>query len=156
MMQWKNGETGTHQLCSICCWELLKKLRGWWLTKRRKIIWRSETVQICCQRAPKIPFMNSMSRDHRPVHVLLTRFYLDFIQIRFRIKSGYNLNKNEFLKNLDKKDTSYETQGCFHWIFILFLFFWKKKSNQNGRLRKSSFSTSANSQYFFEKISWIG
>jgi hypothetical protein len=27
--------------------------------------------------------------------------------------------------------------------------------NQNGRLKKRSFSISANSQYFFVKISWI-
>ena len=33
-------------------------------------------------------------------------------------------------------------------------FFWKK--NQNSRLKKNSFSSSANSQYFFMKISWIG
>jgi hypothetical protein len=31
-----------------------------------------------------------------------------------------------------------------------------KKKIQNGRLKKSSFSSSANSQYFFLKISWIG
>ena len=31
---------------------------------------------------------------------------------------------------------------------------WSKK-NQNGRLKKTSFSSSANSQYFFMKISWI-
>ena len=33
-------------------------------------------------------------------------------------------------------------------------FLWKK--NQNGRLKKSSFSNSANSQYVFIKNSWIG
>ena len=31
-----------------------------------------------------------------------------------------------------------------------------EKKNQNGRLKKTSFSSSANSQYFFMKISWIG
>ena len=31
-----------------------------------------------------------------------------------------------------------------------------KQKNQNGRLKKRSFSSSANSQYFFVKISWIG
>jgi hypothetical protein len=31
-----------------------------------------------------------------------------------------------------------------------------KKKIQNGRLKKRSFSSSANSQYFFVKISWIG
>jgi hypothetical protein len=32
----------------------------------------------------------------------------------------------------------------------------QKKKNQNGRLKKTSFSSSANSQYFFMKISLIG
>ena len=31
-----------------------------------------------------------------------------------------------------------------------------KKKIQNGRLKKRSFSSSANSQYFFVKILWIG
>ena len=30
------------------------------------------------------------------------------------------------------------------------------EKNQNGQVKKSSFSSSANSQYFFAKISWIG
>ena len=34
--------------------------------------------------------------------------------------------------------------------------FFSKKKIQNGRLKKTSFSSSANSQYFFMKISWIG
>ena len=37
-----------------------------------------------------------------------------------------------------------------------FLFFFLKKKIQNGRLKKSTFSNSANSQIFFMKISWIG
>jgi hypothetical protein len=35
-------------------------------------------------------------------------------------------------------------------------FFFSKIKIQNGRLKKMSFSSSANSQYFFVKISWIG
>ncbi len=35
-------------------------------------------------------------------------------------------------------------------------FFFLKKKFQNGRLKKSTFSNSANSQNFFVKISWIG
>jgi hypothetical protein len=31
-----------------------------------------------------------------------------------------------------------------------------EKKIQNGRLNKTSFSSSTNSQYFFMKISWIG
>jgi hypothetical protein len=31
-----------------------------------------------------------------------------------------------------------------------------KKKIQNGHLKKRSFSSSTNSQYFFVKISWIG
>ena len=31
-----------------------------------------------------------------------------------------------------------------------------KKKNQNGCLKKRSFSSTANSQYFFVKILWIG
>ena len=32
----------------------------------------------------------------------------------------------------------------------------RSKKIQNGRLKKTSFSSSASSQYFFMKISWIG
>ena len=32
----------------------------------------------------------------------------------------------------------------------------KTKKNRNGQLKKASFSSSANSQYFFMKILWIG
>ena len=35
-------------------------------------------------------------------------------------------------------------------------YFFSKKKIQNGRLKKRSFSSSANSQYFFVKILWIG
>ena len=41
----------------------------------------------------------------------------------------------------------------------LILWGWSKKNqnqNQNGRLKKTEFFNSANSQYFFVKISWIG
>jgi hypothetical protein len=31
-----------------------------------------------------------------------------------------------------------------------------EKKNKNGRLKKRSFSSSDNSQYFFVTISWIG
>ena len=43
----------------------------------------------------------------------------------------------------------YERAACFHWDEA------KKKKNQRGRLKKSSFSSPANSQCFFMKISWI-
>ena len=36
------------------------------------------------------------------------------------------------------------------------IFMGMKKKNQNGRLKKTEFFNSANSQYFFAKISWIG
>ena len=45
--------------------------------------------------------------------------------------------------------------GFFNKIKQIYLFFLKKKI-QNGRLKKRSFSSSANSQYFFVKILWIG
>ena len=35
-------------------------------------------------------------------------------------------------------------------------FFFIGKQIQNGQLKKPSFSSSANSQYFFMKMSWIG
>ena len=35
-----------------------------------------------------------------------------------------------------------------HFVFVLF----SKKNNQNGRLKKPSFSSPANFQYFFMKI----
>ena len=53
-----------------------------------------------------------------------------------------------------KNDTSYESQGYFHWKKTKNFFFLKK--NQNGQLKKSSFSSSAISQYFFANNSWIG
>jgi hypothetical protein len=45
---------------------------------------------------------------------------------------------------------------------LLFFIRWRKKKKnlkkkiQNGRLKKTSFSSSTNSQYFFMKFSWIG
>merc|ERR1711894_755524 len=33
---------------------------------------------------------------------------------------------------------------------------WPTKKIQNGRLKKTSFSSSANSQYIFMKFSWSG
>ena len=49
------------------------------------------------------------------------------------------------------------------WTGCLFSLRWSKKNKfflkkkiQNGRLKKTSFSSSTNSQYFFMKISWIG
>ena len=45
--------------------------------------------------------------------------------------------------------------GLFNKIKQTYFFFLKKK-NQNGCLKKRSFSSSANSQYFFVKILWIG
>ena len=58
-------------------------------------------------------------------------------------------------QNFDKSLLTYK---C--WLIFMSMkqkknFFLKKK-NQNGRLKKRSFSSSANSQYFFMKISWIG
>ena len=49
------------------------------------------------------------------------------------------------------------------WKPLVFSLRWRKKKKkilkkkiQNGRLKKTSFSSSTNSQYFFMKISWIG
>ena len=50
-----------------------------------------------------------------------------------------------------KNDTSYENQGFFHWIKTKQYFFLKKKI-QIGRQKNISFSSSANSQYFFLKF----
>ena len=52
---------------------------------------------------------------------------------------------------------SYEPPWCFS--LRKFFFFFLKNKIQNGRLKKKkkgSFSSSANSQNFFPKISWIG
>ena len=46
--------------------------------------------------------------------------------------------------------------GWFSWEWSKIFFFFFEKKIQNGRLKKSSFSSSANSQYFLAKISWIG
>ena len=51
-------------------------------------------------------------------------------------------------QNFEKSLLSYK----YELIFIGM----KQKKIQNGRLKKTSFSSSANSQYFFMKISWIG
>jgi hypothetical protein len=51
---------------------------------------------------------------------------------------------------------SYESQGYFPWKKTKTKFIFFEKKNQNSRLKKSSFSSSAYSQYFFAKISWIG
>jgi hypothetical protein len=39
---------------------------------------------------------------------------------------------------------------------LLVFFEMKQKKNQNGKLKKNSFSSSANSQYFFMKFLWFG
>ena len=56
-------------------------------------------------------------------------------------------DSEETIQSAEKNYTSYESQGSFHWK--------KQKTIQNGRLKKTLFSSSANSQYFFTKISWI-
>ena len=44
-----------------------------------------------------------------------------------------------------------------NWLSWKMRFFWVGHFEfQNGRLKKTSFSSSTNSQYFFMKISWIG
>ena len=50
----------------------------------------------------------------------------------------------------------YRKKWYLIWKPRLFSLEINKKQIQNGRLKKSSFSSSANSQYFFLKISWIG
>jgi hypothetical protein len=54
----------------------------------------------------------------------------------------------ENIHSAEKNDASYERAAFFTEM--------KQKKIQNGRLKKTSFSSSANSQYFFMKISWIG
>ena len=44
----------------------------------------------------------------------------------------------------------------FHWYEAKKNSKWPTKKIQNGRLKKTSFSSSANSQYFFMKFLWIG
>ena len=61
-------------------------------------------------------------------------------------------DSEETIHSAEINDTSYETQCWFHWKKTFF--FEKKKSK--WPTKKSSFSSSANSQYFFAKISWIG
>ena len=55
-------------------------------------------------------------------------------------------------------DTSLLTYKC--WLIFMAMkqkkIFFLKKKIQNGRLKKRSFSISANSQYFFSKFSWMG
>ena len=59
-------------------------------------------------------------------------------------------DSEETIHSAEKNDTSYESQGYFHWKKCFL-----KNKVQNGQLKKSSFSSSSNSQYFFTKISWI-
>ena len=58
-------------------------------------------------------------------------------------------------QNFDKSLLTYKCWLIFMRMKQKKIFFFEKKI-QNGRLKKRSFSSSANSQYFFMKISWIG
>ena len=58
-------------------------------------------------------------------------------------------------QNFEKSLLFHKSGLIFIGIKQIFFFFWKKKFKM-AHSKKTSFSSSANSQYFFMKISWIG
>ena len=80
--------------------------------------------------AKKILFLGTWSNYSR-VHNSIGRFF------------GAGNQDNH--QNFEINDTSYERAAWFHWD--------EAKKFQNGRLKKTSFSSSANAQYFYMKIS---
>ena len=79
------------------------------------------------------------------------------------IYSGVHISSDEAFSKILKKPSIVQKKmiphmkafGPFNKMKQIFFFFLKKKI-QNGCLKKRSFSSSANSQYFFVKILWIG
>ena len=59
-------------------------------------------------------------------------------------------------KNFDEYDVSYKQVAFFTEMKQKENSKWPTLKIQNGRLKKPSFSISANSQYFLMKFSWIG
>ena len=85
-----------------------------------------------------------------------TRKATDCMNLKTRSYSGVQIRWQwlfwaENQGNHQNFDTSFLTYKC--WLIFMAM---KRKKIQNGRLKKGSFSISANSQYFFSKISWIG
>ena len=74
-----------------------------------------------------------------------------------QIQFGWSLfrDSEEIIHSAEINDTSYERAACLHWDEPKNIFFVEKKI-QYGRLKKTSISSSSNSQYFFMKISRIG
>ena len=64
------------------------------------------------------------------------------------VRTASNPISEETINSAEKNDTSFERAACFLWD--------EAKKNQNGKLKKNSFSSSANSQYFFMKFLWFG
>ena len=91
---------------------------------------------------------------------------LDFVYKAFKIVTRYSrvhISSDEVFSKILKKPSIVKKKMIPHMkAFGLFielkqlLLFFLKFFFQNGRLKKRSFSSSANSQYFFVKISWIG
>jgi hypothetical protein len=55
-----------------------------------------------------------------------------------------------------KENIKIESHPFYHKICDWFSWGWSKKKIQNGRLKKTEFFNSPNSQNFFTKMSWIG
>ena len=69
--------------------------------------------------------------------------------------SGVHISSDEVFCKILKKPSIVQKKMIPH-MKAKVVFIGKKQKNQNGWLKKSLFSSSANSQYFFVKISWIG
>ena len=77
--------------------------------------------------------------------------------------SRVHKSSDSFFSKILEKPSIVQKKMIPHRNGLHFSMNWSKKKFkmadlkiQNGRLKKTSFSSSANSQYFFMKISWIG
>ena len=70
--------------------------------------------------------------------------------------SRVHKSSDSFFPKILEKPSIVQKKMIPHRNGLHFSMKWSKKKIQNGRLKKNSFSSSANSQYFFMKFSWIG
>ena len=94
------------------------------------------------------------------IELFITRFH------QFRIQKSYSrvhISSDEVFSKILKTPSIVQKKKLYLiWKPRLFsleknkIIFFLKKQNQNGRLKKGSFSSSPNSQYFLSKMSWIG
>ena len=79
-------------------------------------------------------------------------FYVNTLQAKMFDVSDFCLETRVIIKIFKKMISGMKTKVVSLENTIFFCFFVFLKKNQSGRPEKSSFSISANSQYFFVKI----